>query len=98
MTKSRSKSDSEHLKGIINTQKKQINHLKKELGRKAKREHLYTDLEEKEAEIQLREEFEEQKIIKKEMCPDCNKQVESISLGPRKGLFCKCGWRKITKG
>ena len=98
MSRSKSKGDEDY-KGIIRNQKKIIQHLKRELGRKEKREHLHDDLEEREAEEFIREEFREKEVIKKkEKCPECNKPIEILELGPKRMFLCgKCGWRKLDK-
>ena len=92
MTKSRSKSKEEQLKG-------EIRKLQKELKRKEKREYLYKDLEEKEAEILLKEEIEERKQLKNETCPLCQGELETIGEGKIKIFICTdCDYRKSKRG
>ncbi len=92
MAKSRTRSEVEHLKGIIKE-------LKKEIGRKEKLERRYQDLESKEAEALEREAAEKYKesVPIKDRCPNCRGELQCVEIGVVKLITCdNCKYR-VTK-
>lgn len=79
MTKSKDKSEVEHLRSENRNLKKQIKNIKKQMSRKQKREHLYEDLEEKQAEEHLEEAMKETVVADKtHRCPKCKAKLDII--------------------
>jgi hypothetical protein len=97
--KSKERSEVEHLRATVKSQRSLIKHLKKEIGRAQKRQHVYEDLEDKVAELHLEDEIEESQLVSDDKCPECDKgRLEIIDLGPRKMLVCdNCKYRKVKK-
>lgn len=82
MTKKKSHSEIEFLRGEVRQLKAEIKRLKKDTSRKDKREHLYEDLEDLQAEAFLSEEVEERAEISKNMkCPKCKSALDTINEG-----------------
>jgi hypothetical protein len=87
MTKSKTRSEVEHLRGVIKE-------LKKQLKRTEKREHLYSDLESKKAELLLHEEMDARDVPSVGNCPKCAGVVETIGGSRVKISICQnCGHR-----
>jgi len=98
MSRSKTKSEYENLKGIIRRLKSENRHLRKEIGRSNKKvsqvEGIMNDQEE-EALEQLVEIDQEKK---EELCPKCNKhKLDVIEIGTRLLLSCECGYRRSKK-
>lgn len=88
MTKKKSHSELEFLRGEIRTLRAQIKHLKKHVSRKGKREHLFEDLEDKAAELAVQEEIEERgEILKKMTCPKCRAPLDVINGGGKIEIY-----------
>lgn len=97
MAKNKSRSETEHLKGIIKNQRSIIKNLKKEVSRHGKRAEIYNDLEEKITESMIEEDMEEQIFESKHSCPNCQSELEVIKLPNRDLFMCECGYRKTRK-
>lgn len=98
MSKEKSRNEVEYLRSEIRKYKSLVKNLRKELNRKQKREHRYEDLEDREAEVQLKEQQAEQALISKNKCPNCSGTIESTSIGNRTLLTCdSCKWRTSKK-
>ena len=93
MTKSKDKSEVEHLRGLVRELKSKNRNLEKELSRKGKREHRCENLEERERESYLEESSENQVIPNKNICPECSERpLQYIDIGIRYLISCeKCG-------
>ena len=98
MTKSKSRTEAEYLKGIIRNMKSEIKHLKKRLGAQDKRAHL-TDASEDLAKEFLEEELKEREVIKEEeRCPKCGDKLDIVPLPMKRTMFlCSCGYRRTVK-
>ena len=98
MTKPKTKSEVEHLRGVIKSLKSELRNIKKQLGRASKRSHQYEDLEQRVVENDLEEVMED--LIKTEpKCPQCGSvKLESVNLRVRLLTVCNaCGYRKVVK-
>lgn len=97
MTKNKERSEVEHLRGVVKSQRATIKQLQKEVTRLTKREHLHEDLELKLAEQLVEEEVEETKVmLKREKCPECGDEIEVTPLGAKKLFTCtSCKYRKL---
>lgn len=95
MAKSKDRNEVETLKGIIRSQKSEIRKLKKELGRKQKREFQYEDLEERLEEVHLEKEVRKSDL----KCVKCKDTRISVSdIGVRVLHICQnCGHRESIK-
>lgn len=93
MAKSKTKSEVEHLRGLVKE-------LKKEIGRKEKRERRYEDLESKEAEALEREadeKYKESSVPIKDRCPNCAGELQSVEIGVVKLITCDDCKYRLTK-
>jgi len=91
VAKSKGKSEVEELKGLVRS-------LQKEVKRTKKRQHLYEDLEIKQAEEMIKEEIEEKQTLKDERCPKCQGNLEIIDGARIKVFFCSdCDYRKSKR-
>lgn len=82
MTKKKSHSEIEFLRGEVRQLKAEIKRLKKDTSRKDKREHLYEDLEDLQAESLMQEEVEERgEVFKNLKCPNCKEALDVINEG-----------------
>lgn len=99
MTKKKSKSEVETLRGVNRNLRKQIKHLQKQIGRKEKREYLLDDVEEREAELHLKEQLEESEFVSTGNCPECDVgKLELVELGNRVLVNCNtCKYRSTKK-
>lgn len=88
MTKKKSHSEVEFLRGEIRNLKAQIKHLKKFVSRKEKREHLFQDFEETEMETLLKEEIQERgEVIRSLKCPNCKEPLDAINEGGKITIY-----------
>lgn len=98
MAKQKERSEVEHLRSTLKSQRSQIKNLKKELDRARKRSFASDDLEERLADQMIEEDFKERELVsKEERCPECNNTVEIVAMGTRQGIFCECGFRRTRK-
>lgn len=95
VAKKKSGSELEHLRGIVRQMKSELRHMKKEVARKTKREHLYEERIVEEYEQEIRD---DNVYIKKEECPECGNAIDTIDLGTRIIITCTdCKYRTSRK-
>lgn len=99
MSKQKERNELEVLRAENRNLKKQINHLKKEVGRHQKRAHQYEDLESIAQEIELEKAPVAKKHVKQnDICPKCASEIERTDLDIKWLLRCsKCNFRKTEK-
>lgn len=98
MSRSKEKSEVEHLRGLVRQLKSELRNLKKSMARKQKREHLLDDVEEREAELLLKETLEEKEVVsKKETCPKCRGKLDIIDGARIKIYICSDCSHRFTK-
>ena len=90
MAKSKTHSKENHYKNIIASQKRIIRELQKQVGRADKRKERYSDLEEKEAEAFLEEEFKDRVTAPKvgdSWCPKCSNVLDILVDGDKVKIY-----------
>lgn len=100
MPKVKERSELEFLKATVRQQRSLIKQLRKEISRHTKRAHQYSDLEEKQLEIDSIAEAEKsQPIVKvKDPCPRCGAPLELVEIGVKILIRCSsCEYRTIKK-
>lgn len=93
--KNKSRSEQEHLNGLIRQLKKQVkkltkdnSQLRKELNKSTPKAEYFDDVEEPVKPTDRH----------KERCPTCNKILNAIDLGTRKLVVCnECEYRKVIR-
>jgi len=89
LSKSKSK-EIEHLRS-------ELRKLRKSLSRSEKRKHLYESSVDDQSEEFVKEEIEDRRKTRKNLCPNCDNELELIDLGIKKLIICNCGYRKVQK-
>jgi len=98
MPKKKERSELEFLRAENRKLRSELRHIKKEVSRKVKREHLYTDLEERLAEQHVEDLMEDNHSVRRDLCPECSNSLESIPLGNRIMINCTaCKFRTSKK-
>jgi len=95
MTRKKSHSETEYLRGVVRELKSEIRNLKKQSGNKSKKLKVYENLV-VENEIENETVAEEVFSVKKLRCPDCNSdQMDVVDLIIKDLWECEaCGFRR----
>lgn len=97
MAKSKDRSETEYLRGIIKNLKSENRNLKKQLSRSNKRAHQYEDFETKLQDTEVEEVFESV-IPPEKTCPKCKSKLKESPLGIKVLITCtSCNFKETRK-
>jgi formamidopyrimidine-DNA glycosylase len=99
MAKKRTHSETEFLRGRVKELSTENRSLKRQLGRSSKAIKQFENfLGEDEAEEQLEDQKIEESVLRKDSCPKCSSELESVVVGNRKLFMCtSCNYRMSKK-
>ena len=96
MSKTKERSEVEHLRAENKKMKSELRNIKKQLARYEKRKHLLDDVEEREKELDFDTE-EVNEVVNTTIC-ECGGKINIVDIGVRKLEICEdCRARKVKK-
>jgi len=98
MSKTKERSEVEHIRAENKKLKSENRHLKKQLARFEKRKHLLDDVEEREKDLDFAEaEQELGEVVESGRC-ECGGKINIVDIGVKKLEICEdCRARKVKK-